>query len=124
MGAGQDYKREFLLLLENSIEYRRSDSIAWLLYYIRKYHNNIPTEIARSVIKTGDCIALIILAKYPRHRNKVVKFAKNLDKTDPHMLDNYWLLLYQLYFDKLIPNPYQNDNTFEKLRSNKVSFLI
>ncbi|MFC2071088.1 antiviral reverse transcriptase Drt4, partial [Chloroflexota bacterium] len=122
--GSEDYKRELLLLLEKSIEYRRSDSIAWLLYYLRKYHKNIPTKIARSVIETGDCIALTILTNYPRHRNEVVEFAKNLDKTDPHMLDNYWLLLYQLYFKKLIPNPYKNDNTFKILRSNKVSFLV
>ena len=121
--GSEDFKKQLLFLLEKSIEYRRSDSIAWLLYYLHKFHKNIPSRIAQSVIEFGDCISLVILTKYQRHRSKVVAFAKNIDKTDLYQLDNYWLLLYQLYVNNLIRNPYKSDNTFNKLRSNNVSFL-
>ena len=39
------------------------------------------------------------------------------------MLDNYWLLLYQLYLNGEIDNPYSGDDTFELMKSCGVDFL-
>ena len=39
------------------------------------------------------------------------------------VLDQYWLLLYQIFFDGKITSPFANDKAFEIMRDGKVSFI-
>ena len=52
----------------------------------------------------------------------IVDFAYNLMCATDYEKDQYWLLLYQLYFDGKIPNPY-DDKCFEVLKKEKVNFM-
>jgi hypothetical protein len=121
-GSG-NFKEEFLFLLDDSIEYRRSEAMSWLLYYLKVFHDDIPTKISKRIIECGDCMALTLLAEYPAHQKKVIDFAEKLDKTDLYELDTYWPLLYQLYLKGKISNPYSNDDTFKLLKKHNVSFV-
>jgi len=118
-----NFETELRFLLDDSIKYRRSDATSWLLYYLKVFHGDIPTDISKRIIEWGDCMALALLAEYPTHRGRVINFAKKLDKTDLYELDTYWLLLYQLYLKRRIRNPYSNDDTFKVLRKHGVSFV-
>ena len=118
-----NFEKELLVLLSDSIKYGRSDAVSWLLYYLKMFHNDIPEEMAKKIIKYGDCIPLTLLEEYPTHQSKVVDFAKQLNKNDLYELDTYWLLLYQLYLKRINENPYSNDDTFKILRKHEVSFV-
>ena len=112
-------------LLQAHLRHRRLDAVAWLLYFYCKYRVPVPEKHTDEIIQSGDCIALLLLyaAGTPKQKKSVVRFCKALDRNDLHMLDQYWLLLYQVYFDRKIGNPYKRDRAFQVLRQNKVSFL-
>ena len=120
--GNDDFKEQLIFLLKDSIKYGRSDTVCWLLYYLKILHNDIPIEIADEIIKWSDCMALTLLSEYPIYESKVANFAKNLDNNDLYELDIYWLLLYQLYFKGKICNPYK-DKTFDVLKKHNVSFI-
>lgn len=116
------FNKEFLFLLKDSISYGRSDAACWLLYYLKVFHNDVTDKIADKIVEWGDCMALTLLAEFSAHENKVIKFAKQLNKNDLYELDAYWLLLYQLYFKGKIINLY-NDTTFNILKKHSVTFV-
>ncbi len=95
-----NYKKQFYFLLKDSINYGRADSACWLLYYLKLFHNDISDKLALRIIEWGNSMALTILAEFTAHRSKVVDFAKHLNKDDLYKLDNYWMLLYQLYLKR------------------------
>ena len=121
-GTG-NFQDELLFLLDDSITYRRSESMAWLLYYLKLFHNDIPSETAKNIIECSDCMAMTILAEFSNHRRKVISFTNRINKTELYDLDNYWILLYQLYLKGRISNPYSNDATFDILKNHNVSFV-
>jgi len=116
------YKRKFLFLLKESINYGRSDAVCWLLYYLKRFHKDVSSEMAEKIIEWGDCMALLLLAEFPAYKNKVTAFANALNQKDLYELDVYWLLLYQLYLEGKIRNPYKDD-TFNVLKQHNVSFV-
>jgi hypothetical protein len=116
------YKRKFLFLLKESINYGRSDAVCWLLYYLKTFHNDVSSEMAEKIIAWGDCMALSLLAEFPSYQSKVTAFARSLNIKDFYELDMYWLLLYQLFLKGKIRNVYK-DNTFDVLKSHNVSFV-
>ncbi|MFC1934129.1 antiviral reverse transcriptase Drt4 [Chloroflexota bacterium] len=119
----EEFKEELLFLLNDSIINMRSDAVCWLLYYLKIFHNDIPTEMGEKIIEYGDCVPLTLLAEFPTHQSEVVGFTNQLNKTDLYELDAYWLLLYQLYLKRKIRNPYKQDATFKILRTQGVSFV-
>ena len=56
--------------------------------------------------------------------DRVEDFAGALDKTDYYLLDQYWLLLYELFVKGRLPNPYANDQTFEIMNNAGVRFQV
>jgi len=110
------------ILYEHAIN-KRSDAMTWSLYYLNKYSQSIRKEIAEKVIKSKDCISILFLYLSKQYDKEVIDFCDSLDKTDLFLLDQYWLLLYQLFFDEEIPNPYQDKKVFNTLKSNGVSFI-
>jgi hypothetical protein len=119
------YSDELHTLAMENTRFRRSDGMCWTLYYLNKYKVKIKDELADRVIASKDCLALLLLYRsgHPRHQKQVVAFAKSLDQTDPYDLDQYWLLLYQLFLDNCIGNPYSDEETFLVLKQEGVSFL-
>ena len=52
-----------------------------------------------------------------------MEFAKSLNAADLYELDQYWLLLYVLFQDGKITNPYACEDAFEILKDNGVVFV-
>jgi hypothetical protein len=99
--------------------------MAWSLYYLNMYKVSISKEIADEILASRDCVALVLLylSSDAAHQVRVVEFAKSLDSADLYELDQYWLLLYELYREGKIANPYADEDAFEIMKDNGVSFL-
>ena len=125
MFPGSRYGEELQrLALENAL-FRRSDGLAWSLYYLNKHGVPIETETANEVIASSDCVGLVLLylSGDTGHQTRVVEFAKSLNAADLYELDQYWLLLYVLFQDGKITNPYACEDAFEILKDNGVVFV-
>jgi hypothetical protein len=125
------HQKELAYLLEESIRNHRSDAIAWILYFCMIFSHPISNETAENIIETKDCIPILLLYKSGKNTQVVIDFCNNLItnyKNSPYDLDRYWLLLYQLFLDAKIQNPYDSNydkgayETFEILKRNEVSF--
>jgi len=119
------FGHELLRIALENARCRRSDGIAWSLYYLNKHGVPIDAEIASEIILTRDCIGLLLLYQSGdiSHKRAVLDFVNSLDRSALYELDQYWLLLYQLYFAKQIQNPYTDEDAFENMRANDLSFL-
>jgi len=100
-------------LAEENARFHRSDGMCWSLYYLNLYAVPIQQRLADNILASKDCLSLLLLYKSGQitHRDKVVDFAKKLDQSDHYELDQYWPLLYQLFLDGLITNPYVDEDT-------------
>ena len=116
-------------LLSEHTRNRRSDAVSWLLYYAIKYGVSIPDECATEIMDSEDCIPILLLyrAGQLKHKKLVYAFAKSLDQKDLYRLDQFWLLLYELYYDNKITNPYATpaatDGVFEAMKAAKLRFV-
>ena len=117
-----NYKKQLDFLLKDSISYGRSDTVCWILYYLKLFHDEVSDKHALKIIEWGDSMALTLLTEFKAHQSKVIDFTKKLNKSYLYELDNYWMLLYQLYLKRKIKNVY-DDNTFSILRRYNVSFV-
>ncbi|MGS0753748.1 antiviral reverse transcriptase Drt4 [Roseateles sp. GG27B] len=112
-------------LLTECAELRRSDGMSWALFLLGRARKEPSKENAAKVIETEDSMAILTLYwASETYRPDVVNFAKALDVDDSHELDRHWLLLYQLYFDGHIGNPYAGDTCFEVLKGCGVRFML
>ncbi|VUT27785.1 MAG: Reverse transcriptase (RNA-dependent DNA polymerase) [Candidatus Syntrophoarchaeum sp. GoM_oil] len=144
--SGFPYTDQLLMILKEHAINKRSDAMTWSLYYLNDFSQPIPKEIAENAIKSEDCISILFLYLSEQYDDEIIAFCDNLYKSDLFTLDQYWLLLYQLFFDRKITNPYNNDKTaynnhlkskadtpenamdreiqvFNTLKSNGVSFI-
>ena len=112
------------LALENA-RFRRSDGLAWSLYYLNKYEVSISKNVVDEVMASRDCVALLLLYLSGDVDNQanVIEFAKSLNSADLYEIDQYWLLLYELYREGKITNPYADEDAFKIMKDNGVSFL-
>jgi len=110
--------------LENA-RFRRSDGMAWSLYYLNKYKVSISNNVVDEVMASRDCVSLLLLylSGDAGNQEKVIEFSKSLNSADIYEIDQYWLLLYELYREGNIANPYADENAFEIMKDNGVSFL-
>lgn len=117
---GFPYREQVINILdENSINFR-SDAMAWSLYYLNKYSQPIPVETAERVLCSRDCVAILFIYLSKQFDEQTIDFCNNLDRSDLYLLDQYWLLLYQLFIDGKIPNPYEQDeNAYNNHRIRK-----
>ena len=108
--------------------YRRSDGLCWSLFFLNRHNVQIEDQLAAEVLSTGDCLALLLLylSGSQKHEDDVVDFAKQhvSNAADLYELDQYWLLLYELYRENKIPTPYPDENAFELLKNEGVSFIL
>jgi hypothetical protein len=118
--GGFVYTQQLIKILEEHTINRRSDAMAWTLYYINKFAQPIPNETAKNIIESGDCISILLLYLSTQYDKEVIAFCDRLDKTDIFLIDQYWLLLYQLFLDNKITNPYMDENAYtDQLESGK-----
>lgn len=122
----EDYGNKLNDLAGENAHQRRSDGACWSLYYMNKYGVDINDEAAKGVYESEDCLSFLLLymSGQQKHQEPVIKFAKSLDRDDEYKLDQYWMLLYQLYLHDKIDDPYQGEDTFKVLKGKKVSFLV
>ena len=109
------------ILIDNAIN-RRSDGMCWALYYLNQYNLAICYEGVQKVIESRDCMAILMLHLAGAFKDDVRKFADSLNKSDVYELDQYWVLLYQLFYDGVISGPYAEEKCFEILKDEGVSF--
>lgn len=119
------WKDELLRVTKEHARLRRSDGAAWGLYWMAKYHVNTDQELRTLVLKSRDCVPMLMLYAIGSAEDKqaVLAFAKSLDAGDCYELDQYWLLLYLLFAEGALNSPYKNEDTFQILRDSGVSFL-
>jgi len=116
-----------LFLLSESITNQRSDSVSWLLHYLIKHKRGINDELSGMIIENEDCVPILMLSLMKEHEANVVDFCnKVIDKKDNYEIDKYWLLLYQLFYQGKVANPYEDQEdqkVFNKLKERKVDFI-
>lgn len=119
------YGGELQRLASENARFFRSDGVAWALYYMNKHGVAIETATADAIVESRDCVALVLLyfSGDAAHRTRVVDFAKSLDLADLYELDQYWLLLYELFRDGKIANPYADEDAFDILKDSGVAFV-
>lgn len=102
----------------------RSDGVCWSLYYLGHVSSAIAADTAESVIQSEDALSILTLYwASEEHHEAVVDFCDDLDKTDLYLLDRYWILLYQLFLDGKIADPYE-DGVFNLLSRHGVNFVL
>jgi hypothetical protein len=101
----------------------RSDGMCWALYYLGKTKAKIDDSTANEVVATGDVFSMLTLYWADQHEDLIVAYCSGLDKNDPYELDRHWALLYQLFFDGVISNPYANDEVFSVLKAHGFSLF-
>lgn len=115
-----DLEGKLLSILEDNIINKRSDGICWCVFLINKFcGNKIPDHIANSILKTKDCLSITALYATGNHDPKIISFANEIIAGDLFDIDCQWILLYQLFYDKKISNPYENDRLYSDVKANK-----
>jgi len=114
-------------LLKDSINYRRSDVMCWILFYMLRHNMALRRDEANGIVETEDAFTLTLLSLFQEHTSDVVAFAEQIDSNDPYELDQYWILRYQLYYKgllkkKKISQKYEL-SVFDIMKNHGVSFL-
>ncbi|MGE8450440.1 MAG: antiviral reverse transcriptase Drt4 [Pseudomonadales bacterium] len=111
-------------ILETNALHRRSDGMCWALYYLKQLSSHPTAENIELVIQTSDATAIALLSIFESATDAVVAHARQvIENCTLYELDQNWILLYQLFLNEKIENPYMNDPTFEILKKHDVQFL-
>lgn len=105
---------------------RRSDGMCWPLHIMLKHNLTCDESTADEIIKSQDCAALSLLLEQNEHNNKIIDFTNKIVSSDIYTKDNYWLLLYQMYYKGIIDAPYQEieeNAVFKTLKQHNVNFI-
>ncbi|MFS1525801.1 antiviral reverse transcriptase Drt4 [Microbulbifer sp. 2304DJ12-6] len=117
---GFNLEGKLLKLLTESIRASRSDGISWSLYLLKKHCTaRVSDSIANQIVATADCFSITMLYLLGGHEEKVITFASQITRQDLFAIDAQWLLLYQLFFDGKISNPYSNSALYSDLRGGR-----
>lgn len=122
----KNYRKQLNVLLHRHACEHRSDAMCWLLFIMRQLGYQVSDDSASQIIVSNDCLAILSLyeAGDQKQKDSVVSFAKKLDKKDWYLLDSYWILLYELFGDGKLPNPYGKAETaFETMKKAKLLFF-
>lgn len=118
------FQEQLNVIIRDNAEKSRSDGMSWPLHTMLT-NNFIPKkETAKKVIASGDCVAITLLLEMHDFNEMIVEFAQTIiDDGDNYEKDNYWLLLYQLYFKGLLTEEPYTDKVFGCLKKHKVNFI-
>ena len=119
------YASELQQLALEHAKLRRSDAVAWALYYLSKYGVTVEAACADEILASRDCVSLLLLylSGARLHQARVISFVSSLDPADLYELDQYWLLLYELFREGKIASPYKDEDAFEIMLANSVGFV-
>lgn len=123
-GVNFSYQDDLQKLMQEHTRLRFSDAVCWELYFANKYNVPVTERCANSILESQECLPLLFLYQSVDQKDKVIKFASDLvkDKNDLYKMDQYWLLLYQLFLDGNVSNPAGSHATFRILRDSAVTF--
>lgn len=114
---------KFNMILKINAIHRRTDGMCWAMYYLKNLKSQPTDENAALVIQTSDAAAITLLSSFESGVESAITYANAIiEKGTLYELDQNWILLYQLFFNEMIDNPYANDPTFEILRKYDVQF--
>ncbi|WP_413615124.1 RNA-directed DNA polymerase [Halomonas cupida] len=117
------YEEKINSIVVESCQNGRSDGMAWSLYYLIANKREVYKETVEAVLDSRDCVSMAILASQEDLRKDVVEFVSELRSVPEFKKDEYWLLLYQLYYYGDIEDFYSGDGVFEILKEHDVNFL-
>ena len=123
------YSHELQAIICENVRLNRSDAISWGLFLAKKYGVSVGECCYNQVIESGDCIPILLvyLTGEQKQRKAVIDYAEGLDRKDLYGLDQHWLLLYQLFRDEAISDPYSdgssNGTSFSIMKSHGVNFV-
>jgi hypothetical protein len=119
---------DILTILNRQIDYLRSDMICWTLYLLSLVKGQLPEEIAKKIVKTGDCMSMATLLAISQHENAVIEYIKKLDLNDAYELDRNWILIHELKILGMLQKTdfemYAEASGINVLVQSNVSFLI
>lgn len=119
----KSYRLSLDRIIIKSAKKNQSDGMSWSIYYLSKYRLPISSEASNQAFQTKDCITLLCLYLHGTKQKQIIDFLDKIPKDDVYTLDEYWILIYELFFRDIIQNPY-NDGCFEILKKNNVSFAL
>lgn len=114
---------KLVLIVEENAKNHRSDGMCWAIFYLCLLKARISEETLEKVIKTNDIFSILALYYSGNHNERIIEYCHSLDKEDLYGLDRHWILLYQLFFDDVLANPYK-DGAFELLKQHEINFLL
>lgn len=117
------YEKELNELVKENSAKRRSDGICWPLYLMFTNDLTPSDESVAQVINSMDCLGITMLSHFLGYQESIQGVVNTLLDSDDYTKDNYWILLYQLYYQGDIDNPYREDQTFELLKGFDVNFM-
>lgn len=121
--TNEDIEPHLTKLIKDNCILMRSDGICWPLHIMKKNGITPSADVISSVLNSKDCVALTILNSMI-HDESIVNFANSVVATgDQYYIDNYWLLLYQLFRETRIVDVSDNLDAFTILRNNDVNFI-
>ncbi len=103
------YSRELQAIVCENVRLSRSDAVSWGLFLAKKYGVSIKDCCYTQIMESRDCVPMLLmyLTGEQAQKERVVGFAKTLGHEDLYEMDQYWLLLYQLFKDGTISDPYR-----------------
>ena len=123
------YGSELRSIICENARRARSDAVAWGLYLATKYKVTLKDCCYDKILNAGDCVCLLLMyiGGSQAERARVIGFANSLDKQDLYEIDQYWLLLYQLFAEGVVSDPYAANPSqatpFSIMKSEGVSFV-
>jgi len=125
-----NYGESILCMVERFARSRCADGLSWALYYAENQGVTVSGSLADEIVRCGDCLTLAQLRRVgcADARRMVREFADSLvstvvDEIDKYELDQYWVLLYELFVDRERANPYANEDAFDIMSAAGIRFL-
>ncbi|WP_432769674.1 MAG: RNA-directed DNA polymerase [Sphingopyxis sp.] len=112
-------------LLHDAALNRRTDAMCWYMYYCNHYGIEIPGSISAMIIKSRDCLSLLLLHCYSigETRKQIEEFARKSCATkDAHDRHQYWMLNFELYRIKYISKVRDDKQQFDMMAAEGVHF--
>ena len=123
------YTQELQAIVCENVRLNRSDAVSWGLFLARKYGVPVKKCCYNQIIDSRDCVPILLmyLTGDQAQKDEVVDYARSLDHEDLYEIDQYWLLLYQLFKDGTISDPYSSGSSgktvFSIMKAQDVDFV-
>lgn len=120
---GRDVSR---IIREHAL-HKRSDAVTWLLFLLHELGQQPKDAAVDAVLKSRDCMSLVLLGRIGGlyAQTQIDDFVADLikNKIAQYELDQYWPLLYDLYLQGRIANPYAGSKVFETMKQSGVELI-